>query len=323
MKFLKIEDELNFSNKMFRMKHELENFLCDEGYVNIEPSIFESYDEFTDVNFRIDKKSTVKLLDNNGEILILTPDITTGIVNKFMSRWEEGLKLKLFYYGKTYMHTGSGIREKRQMGVELIGERNGNTDENVLNTAVKIIKKYSNKYMFEIGNSKFLKGLMQSCSFKKEDYDNVLNLLFSKNKYELKEYLSSLPYREAMSTLINIFDLEGNLEEINYNLKGLYVNDLMMQGLNELSDVDRFLKSVTEKVTYDLSLVSELNYYDGIIFRGYIYGSNREIIKGGRYDSFMEQFGLKIPSIGFSVELDELMKFLYKEVEYEPGSCNT
>lgn len=313
MNFLKIEDEINFSHKMFVLKKEIENFLIEEGYKNIEPSIFEGYDEFTGVNFRIDKKSTVKLLDTSGDILILTPDITTGIVNRLMPRWELGFKLKIFYYGKTYIHNGAGIKENRQMGVEFIGEKSENADESVLNTAVEVMNKYSNQYLFEIGNSKFLKGIMQSCSFNKYDYENILNLLYSKNRQDLKEYLSNLPYREPMSTLINIFDLEGSFDEIISQLNGLYINDLMQQGIDELYNVDKYLKNVTDKITYDLSMVSELSYYDGIIFRGYIDGSNKEIIKGGRYDSFTEQYGFKIPAIGFSVELDELIKMLYKE----------
>lgn len=313
MNFLKIEDEINFSHKMFILRREIENFLYDEGYMNIEPSIFEGYDEFTDANFRIDKKSTVKLLDNGGGILILSPDITTGIVNKFMPRWGLGLKLKLFYYGKTYTHSGIGIIENRQMGVEFIGEKDGNTDEKILNTAIKIMNKYSNDYLFEIGNSKFLKGLMQACSFKKDDYENILDLIYSKNKQELKGYLAKLPYKEPMSTLVNIFDLEGGIDEINAQLEGLYMNDLMQQGIEELLNVDKLFKNVANKIIYDLSMVSELSYYDGIIFRGYIYGSNKEIIKGGRYDCFTEQYGNKIPAIGFSIELDELIKMIYKE----------
>jgi ATP phosphoribosyltransferase regulatory subunit len=87
----------------------------------------------------------------------------------------------------------------------------------------------------------------------------------------------------------------------------------MIQGIDELRNIDNYMKKVTDKITYDLSMVSELSYYDGIIFRGYIDGSNKEIIKGGRYDSFTEQYGYKIPAIGFTVELDELIKVLYKE----------
>jgi len=313
MNFLKIEEEINFSQKLFILKREIENFLCEEGYMNIEPSILEEYDEFSDVYSKIDKKKTVKLVDNSSEILILTPDITTGIVNRLMNRWEENLKIKLFYYGKTYAHSGIEIKEKRQMGVELIGEKNENTDENVLNTAIKVLNKYSKSYLFEIGNSKFLKGLMQSCSFKKEDYENILKLIYFKSKQELKEYLSELQYKEAMSTLLNIFDLDGSFDEIIKELDGLYMNDLMKEGIEELSRVDKYFKNITGNITYDLSLVSELSYYDGIIFRGYIEGSNKEIIKGGRYDSFTEQYGIKIPAIGFSIEIDELVKTLYKE----------
>lgn len=313
MNFLNIEDEIKYFQKMFLLRKEIEGFLYGGGYTNIEPSIFEGYDEFMGINSRTDKKSTVKLLDNNSEILILSPDITTGIINKFMPRWEYGLSLKIFYYGKTYKHNGSGIKENREIGVEIIGERNPHTDQCTLDTARQIIAKYNSGYLIEIGNSKFLKGIMQFCSFSREDYDNILDLLYSKNKQELKEYLSVLPYREPMSTLLNVFDLEGTFDEIIKQLDGLYMNELMKQGIEELRVVDSYMKNITDKITYDLSMVSELSYYDGIIFRGYINGSNKEIIKGGRYDSFTEQYGCKVPAIGFTVELDELIKVIYKE----------
>ncbi|MGD9568132.1 MAG: ATP phosphoribosyltransferase regulatory subunit [Sedimentibacter sp.] len=313
MNFLNIEDEMKYFQKMFMLRKEIENFLFEEGYLNIEPSIFEGYDEFIGVNSRIDRESTVKLLDNNSGILILSPDITTGIVNKFLPRWEYGQKLKIFYYGKTYKHNGIGIKENREMGVEIIGEKNQDTDQYILNTAKYIISKYSNDFLLEIGNSKFLKGIMQSCSFNKEDYDNIMDLLYLKNRQELKEYLSKIPFKEGMSTLLNILDMEGTFEEITEQLDGLYLNELMKQGIEELREIDDYMKNITDKITYDLSMVSELSYYDGIIFRGYINGSNKEIIKGGRYDSFTEQYGYKIPAIGFTVELDELIKVLYKE----------
>jgi ATP phosphoribosyltransferase regulatory subunit len=313
MNFLNIEDEMKYFQKMFLLRKEIENYLYEEGYLNIEPSIFEGYDEFTGINSRINRKLTVKLLDNNSEILILAPDITTGIVNKFLPRWEYGKKLKIFYYGKTYKHNGIGIKENREMGVEIIGEKNQNTDQYILSTAKQIISRYSNDFLLEIGNSKFLKGIMQSCSFNKEEYDNVMNLLYSKNRQDLKDYLSNLPFKNAMSTLLNILDLEGTFDEIKEQVEGLYLNELMQQGVEELSKIDNYMKNITDKVTYDLSMVSELSYYDGIIFRGYIKGSNKEIIKGGRYDSFTEQYGYKIPAIGFTVELDELIKVLDKE----------
>ncbi len=313
MNFLKIEDEMKYFQRMFVLRKEIENFLDKEGYMNIEPSIFEKYDEFTSVNSRIDKKTTVKILESNSDILILSPDITSGIINKFMPKWDYDLMLKIFYYGKTYKHNGSGIKENREMGVEIIGDKSRDIDRGALMTAEKIISSYSANYLFEIGNSKFLKGIMQACSFNKEDYDNILDLLYLKNKQELNDYLSELKYKEPMSTLLNILDLEGSYEEITAKVEGLYLNDMMRTGLQELKIIDAYMKNIRDKIIYDLSMVSELSYYDGIIFRGYIQGSNTEIIKGGRYDSFTEQFGVKIPAIGFTVELDELLKAVYKE----------
>lgn len=315
MNFSKIEDEMKYFQRMFVLRNEIENFLFDEGYTNIEPSIFEGYDEFTSINSRIDKRSTVKVLDTNSNILILSPDITTGIVNKFMPKWEYDLKLKIFYYGKTYKHNNIGIKENREIGVEIIGDKSQDIDESTLNTANRIISKYSRDYVFEIGNSKFLKGIMQACQFSKVDYDNILDLLYLKNRQDLSEYLSKLPYREPMSTLLNILDLEGSYEEIIKDLEGLYLNDMMKAGLIEIKKVNDYMKNVRTKIIFDLSMVSELSYYDGIIFRGYIRGSNKEIIKGGRYDSFTEQYGYKMPAIGFTIELDELLKSVYKEVE--------
>ena len=313
MNFLKIEDEMKYFQRIFMLRKEIENFLFKEGYMNIEPSIFEEYDEFTSVNSRIDKKSTVKILESNSDILILSPDITTGIINKFMPRWDYDLMLKIFYYGKTYKHNGNGIKEKREIGIEIIGDNSQNIDQNTLMTAESIISRYSDNYLLEIGNSKFVKGIMLACSFNKEDYDNILDLLYLKNKQELDDYLSKLNYKEPICTLLNILDLEGTYEEITGKLEGLYLNDMMKAGLQELKTVDDYMKNITDKIIYDLSMVSELSYYDGIIFRGYIHGSNTEIIKGGRYDSFTEQFGVKIPAIGFTVELDELLKAIYKE----------
>ncbi len=313
MEFLNIMDEIKYYQKMFSLRKEIEDFLFAEGYLVMEPSIFENYDQFININSRTDKKSTVKLLDNNSGILILTPDITTGIVNRFLPRWEYGDALKIFYYGKTYKHDKGGIRENREIGIEIIGDKGLNTDIYVLKTAMQIIDRYSQNYLLEIGNSKFLKGLMDSCSFAKEDYENILDILSSKSEEELKEYISKYETTDAMITLSNILALEGTLGEIVKLLGNLYLNDLMKQAVEELKRVDEYMKTVTNNVIYDLSIVSRLGYYDGTILRGYIEGSNKEIIKGGRYDSFARQFGNDVGAMGFTLELDELFKTLYRK----------
>ena len=60
-------------------------------------------------------------------------------------------------------------------------------------------------------------------------------------------------------------------------------------------------------------MVNKLNYYTGIIFRGYTYGTGYSIIDGGRYDNLVSQFGKNTPAVGFGIKIDEVIKTAYKE----------
>ena len=60
-------------------------------------------------------------------------------------------------------------------------------------------------------------------------------------------------------------------------------------------------------------MLNKHNYYTGIIFKGYTYGTGDAVLKGGRYDNLIEQFGKKAPSVGFAIVLDELMMALSRQ----------
>ena len=66
-------------------------------------------------------------------------------------------------------------------------------------------------------------------------------------------------------------------------------------------------------ISFDFGMVSRIQYYTGIIFRGYTYGTGDAIVKGGRYDQLLEKFGKKSPSIGFAIVIDELMKAMNRQ----------
>ena len=85
-------------------------------------------------------------------------------------------------------------------------------------------------------------------------------------------------------------------EEINKNiiyLKNLY-NALEKLGYENY-------------ITVDMSMVPRVNYYSGIIFKGYIEGIGSRVLTGGRYDSLIENFGRKLPAIGFSIDIDTVL----------------
>ena len=57
-------------------------------------------------------------------------------------------------------------------------------------------------------------------------------------------------------------------------------------------------------------MVNKLDYYTGIIFRGYTYGVGFSVVDGGRYDNLLGNFGKKRPAVGFSIRISEVMTAL-------------
>ena len=63
-------------------------------------------------------------------------------------------------------------------------------------------------------------------------------------------------------------------------------------------------------------------YYTGIIFRGYTFGTGDAIVKGGRYDHLLSQFGKNAPAIGFGIVVDSLMVALSRQKIEVPVKAN-
>ena len=64
-----------------------------------------------------------------------------------------------------------------------------------------------------------------------------------------------------------------------------------------------------ENIRLDFSVVNNRNYYDNILFKGFIEGVSESVLSGGRYDKLMERLGKKTGAIGFAVYLDLLEGF--------------
>ncbi|EGT4600948.1 ATP phosphoribosyltransferase regulatory subunit [Clostridioides difficile] len=314
MKFLRIEDEVIYSKKRYKLKREIDKLFLDEEYFQIEPQLFEEYDEFTTINNKIPEESMVKVV--NGKVMVLRADITTSIIKSLVPRWEDGLKLKLFYNSSIYKNKNTvGIKEIRQIGCEYLGEASVEADREVVKLALKILEKYNNNFILEVGSSKYIHGLLEELNLNKNCENQIKNLLYTKNAHELKVYIEELKIkREVKELLSNILSLQGNLYNVIEKSNKFYCNNKMKQALEELKQVNNLIEECNflDKARFDLSMITMLDYYEGIMFRGYYPNSYKEILSGGRYDSLTKEYGKEIPAIGFTLSVDELMKYVYK-----------
>ncbi|HBG5344779.1 TPA: ATP phosphoribosyltransferase regulatory subunit [Clostridioides difficile] len=314
MKFLRIEDEVIYSKKRYKLKREIDKLFLDEEYFQIEPQLFEEYDEFTTINNKIPEESMVKVV--NGKVMVLRADITTSIIKSLVPRWEDGLKLKLFYNSSIYKNKNTvGIKEIRQIGCEYLGESSVEADREVVKLALKILEKYNNNFILEVGSSKYIHGLLEELNLNKNCENQIKNLLYTKNTHELKVYIEELKIKSEVKELLsNILSLQGNLYNVIEKSKKFYCNNKMKQALEELKQVNNLIEECNflDKARFDLSMITMLDYYEGIMFRGYYPNSYKEILSGGRYDSLTKEYGKEIPAIGFTLSVDELMKYVYK-----------
>ena len=314
MKFLRIEDEVIYSKKRYKLKREIDKLFLDEEYFQIEPQLFEEYDEFTTINNKIPEESMVKVV--NGKVMVLRADITTSIIKSLVPRWEDGLKLKLFYNSSIYKNKNTvGIKEIRQIGCEYLGEASVEADREVVKLALKILEKYNNNFILEVGSSKYIHGLLEELNLNKNCENQIKNLLYTKNTHELKVYIEELKIKHEVKELLsNILSLQGNLYNVIEKSNKFYCNNKMKQALEELKQVNNLIEECNflDKARFDLSMITMLDYYEGIMFRGYYPNSYKEILSGGRYDSLTKEYGKEIPAIGFTLSVDELMKDGYK-----------
>ncbi len=61
-----------------------------------------------------------------------------------------------------------------------------------------------------------------------------------------------------------------------------------------------------DKIRLDFSIVNDGDYYNGIVFQGYVGSSAYTVLTGGRYDKLAGKFVNGVSAMGFAVYLDEL-----------------
>ena len=83
----------------------------------------------------------------------------------------------------------------------------------------------------------------------------------------------------------------------------------MLEELHKVLEVYQ----VEKYISFELGIISNYQYYTGIIFAGYTFGSGEAIVKGGRYDELLTYFGKNSASIGFAVVVDQLMAALSRQ----------
>jgi len=145
---------------------------------------------------------------------------------------------------------------------------------------------------------------------------DLKTLIYNKNRFELESFIETVALKEEVKEVFkNLLDFQGNFVEVINKAKDYYTNEDMRTSLKELEDIKTYieLNGDLKNTYFDLPMVAAFDYYEGIIFKGYYPNIYQPILSGGRYDYLTERVGRKVPAVGFSIDMNELMKVIYKE----------
>jgi len=190
-----------------RIEDEIRRFFYLSGYDEIETPVIEFFDVFAGVKPSIEQEHMFKLIDPEGRILVLRPDITMAIARVVGTKMAGAfLPLRLFYLGNVYRYgdfRAGKQREVAQAGMELLGVNGPEADAEVIAMAIQLFLELGlQEFRIDIGQVEFFRGLMEEAGISEEEIIEIQNLIDRKDMLALEIALEKLPISQRVKDTI-------------------------------------------------------------------------------------------------------------------------
>ncbi len=306
--------KLSLQNKLH---HVLEHY----GFRDIQTPSFEFFDIFSQERGTVASKDMYKFFDRDGNTLVLRPDITPSIARCAAKYYrEESMPIRLGYIGNTFINNTSyqgKLKEVTQLGAELINDDSIEADAEMLALTIEcLLQSGLQQFQLEIGDADFLRALIEEAGFEEEEeVSDLRELIEKKNMFGIEEMIKSKNINEELKNIFfKLSELFGT-SDILERAKQLTSNARAVKAIERLEKLYVIMNEYgyEKYISFDLGKLSKYNYYTGIIFKAYTYGTGDAVATGGRYDNLVGQFGKQAPAIGLAIVVDQLMLALSRQ----------
>lgn len=311
-----LQDETFGSYKLKdNMINSVKSIFKSYGYREVSTPTFEYYDVFSNIEGTVGREEMFKLIDESGEILVLRPDVTTPIARMVANNYRDMDDfLKLSYVSNIFRIKGKdkdSQREFTQAGIEYFGNGTAEADGEVIALAIKVLMEHFSIFQLEIGQSDYCKGLFEEGKIDKETQKLLRKYIEDKNVPEIQKILDKMNIdKKVGDVILEIPKLYGDYPYIIKKAKEISLNDKMKKAIENLEEICNIISDygLNRYISLDLGLITDLDYYTGAIFKGYVANHGSIVLSGGRYDRLMEQFGHSMVATGFGINMDEVIK---------------
>ncbi len=297
--FLGLEDKVSF---------ELQTLYERYGYKKYKMSKFEEYDLYLENKNFLKSENVIAFNDPTGRLMALKPDVTLSIAR---NTDESESSRKLFYSEHVYRVSGNmhEFKEIPQIGLEFIGRVDTYSLAEVLLLAKKSLFAISKKYVLDLSHMGLVIGLLDETGLPFDVKEEISAAIGTKNTSEIKKICARNAVSKTLAEKLSVLaSLYGSVESILPKARELVVNETTRAAVEELCALSELLSKMgeSENINIDFSVVSDMNYYNGITFCGYVENVPGSILSGGRYDNLLKRMGKNAGAVGFAVYLDLL-----------------
>ena len=290
--------------------------LEERGYSEIITPAVEYFDVFAQANPELDQDQMLKIIDKSGRICVARPDNTTPIARIAATRLDDAaLPVRLYYSQKVFRSVSGDHGHKGeflQVGAELIGADGLAADKDILSAAFAALSKTgADNFRIELGHAEIYKALIEELGADAASSEAIRRLIENKSFAALGDALQPFGSRPAAKALSAMPQLFGGIEVLD-EVETLTGNVRVLGAIAYLRRLHQALDEAgySDRIMIDLGLVHEMDYYTGIMFRGYIGGAGAAILAGGRYNALCAKFGRDLPAGGFGIDVESVAESL-------------
>ena len=289
------------------------------GYKVYKVRKFEEYSLYLENKNFLASEHIITFNDLSGKVLALKPDVTLSIAKN--TKATRASNEKLYYKESVYrfdQHTHEYM-EINQMGLEILGDVDMLQTIEVCVLALQSLAEINKAFALDLAHMGFLSGLFDSLGIGLPERKKIIACLKSKNKHDLLLVCDAAGIDDtAAKRLCEIIELGNDFKDGLDTLRRFAVTEDMEKTVEELTALyDGLCQMGYQRyIRLDFSIANDTDYYNGILFRGYIHGLHKAFLFGGRYDKLAKNFGHDIDAMGFSIYLSDL-PLAEKLVEYD------
>ena len=291
------------------------------GYDEIETPGVEYFDVYKSF---VAEEELYKFTDGKGRLLCTRYDGTIPVARYAAGR-NDTLPMRLFYIENMYRagQIGGGKQSGfTQAGIELLGASGAKSDAEVLALAIKSALELGlTDLQVSIGQVQFFKGLSRQLGLNDETIAKVKAAIANRDSVTIEKLDLS---REDKDTLLMITESCGTYDTIDQMLPRVTDEGAKaaLGNIKEILDImERY--GYLKYVSVDLGLIESIDYYTGMVFKGYTYEVGFPVFGGGRYDDVSKTFGKDMAAVGFSISLTLSITALMRQDKFTPAAGAT